>query len=231
MRAFLLRGQRYIFVGLVALAGLGLSACSVESLSTNLSDFTNTNSDGVYQISNDAGEVEIILDPIEVWEERGAAPPQSFTVDDKDIEVRLLKSGDWQDKSWVKVGLFWHSKMKKVMMPVVVLGPPVEISRIQLVFGDSRVTPPKAKNFSFSTGKPLFGSSTASSSSFEVRREHLRKIIKEQNPKLIIETHRGNLLVNLSVTAMDENNLNKSLKYLFADFYAKMQQVLSKKRS
>lgn len=221
-----LSGQIMRYCGFILLFGAILlsHSCSLGSLGgVSIAD------PSIRQNSNETGDVELIIDPINAWDEKGAGQEKLYTVNGKELHFRL-KDVSFTDKAWIRVGLFWHSRAKKVMVPVVALGPPVKIKKIQFIIdGSRRISPRKAKDFTYTPNKQLLDKNV-STNSFEIKLEQLKKIVEAKNVTLILATSRGNLVANLSVvTKDDERSLQKSVKYLFVDFYDQINAVLSEK--
>ncbi len=200
-----------------------LPSCTLSGLNNLDSSF----SEPIIQSTDAVGDIEIKMQPVDVWDEKGSGNIKAYNVNEKPYFFRL-KDVKITDQAWVRVGLYWQTKLNKVALPIVILGPPVSIKKIQFVLDkNKRITPKKLKTFSFTPVEKLFDKNL-SSDSFEISKNNLKQIVEAKNITLIVSTTRGNLVVNLAVvTSDDEKTLQNSVKYLFTDFYNRMSAVLS----
>ncbi len=197
----------------------------LSSCGGNLSQF------GVTTVGNDAttiekrekdGDVELILHPVAVWDERGAAESETINVDGKDIQVRVRKK-DIFEKSFVKMGLFWHSRGKNIFVPVSVSGPSVEIRQLEIYAGGNFSVLKRAKNFNYTPGKSKFNSDKISFAAFEMKPSLLAALVKADTVEAVIKTSRGNLKLGLDVVAGDSiSDARINARRLFSVFADKI---------
>lgn len=195
-----------------------LTGCAGSGFSGNFDTAGN-----IIENSKD-GSTELILHPVDIWDSEGGGETFTETVDGHELHFRHRPSSTFE-RAWVRVGLFWHSKSKKIFVPVAVVGPDVEIKQMQLVIDSKRNLLGKAKNFNFSPEKrPL--DRRVSGSAFTMTPRTLRTMIAAKEPHIIIGTNRGNLRVDLSaVPSREQSALTDSAMYLFAEFAARQQEI------
>lgn len=179
----------------------------------------------IAELADDEGNVELILEPVDVWDNGDAGDAETFTVNEQQLSFRV-RSAELLDQAWVRLGLFWHSRQDNIQMPLVIVGgPPVTIRRVQIQAGRSRETLQPAKNFNFTAGKrPL--DDVLHSGAFSITPEMLSAIAEADDVYVTILTSRGVLRVNLAVvTGSSDNQLASSAKYQFADFSRRQQAI------
>lgn len=205
------------FIGLLLTAAL-LSGCGV-SLPTPLAP--SAGAPEIQRSTNDAGDVELILDPVDVWEEKGLGSP--FV--NKEVGDGLTfrkRPKEIFERTWVRLGLFWHSRRDDVILTAVIYQPSIKFRRLQVftAAGTTALTP--ATDFSFTPPKG-FLDRDVSSAVFSMPPSLLQDIADGET-SVAISTNRGSLRVNLSAVVGDSPTvLRQSAKYLFAAF-AKRQQ-------
>ena len=177
----------------------------------------------IEEIADEKGNVELILEAIEVWDDDGASEPQEYTVNDRGMTFRVRDTSF--ANAWVRLGLFWHSKQKRIHMPIVIAGgPPVTIQKVRLEAGRSAAVLRQAKNFEFTPGKRAFDKELYSAT-FTLSPKLLAKVGESDNVYVSIYTQRGVLRANLAVASGgDTDSLVATAKYQFSEFYRRWQQ-------
>lgn len=214
--------RRLLAVMLSATLTLALAACSGEIGSLNLGGGLPLTA--IQQNQDDEGNVELLLEPVDVWDDQGALEAEQIEVSGKTLYFRM-RNKDIFENAWVRVGLFWHTKLNRIYMPVVVSGPPVEITRIRVTADESSEILEKATNFNFEPGKRPFDKEL-SSGVFTMSPSILATVTDAENFYVDVITNRGQLRVNLSaVTDRTASTLTASAKYQFAEFYRRQQAL------
>ena len=172
----------------------------------------------------ETGKIELLLEPIDVWNDKGAKPAEEISINDHSLYFRLRET-DTFEQAWVRLGLFWHSSQEKIILPIVITGPPVTIRKVHIKADRSSATLKLAKNFNFAPAERAFDKKL-SSAAFTISPNTLAALVKAKNGFINIVTNRGGLQVNLSVVPkLGENDLIVSAKYQFADFYRRHQAI------
>lgn len=173
---------------------------------------------------DEQGNTELIVEPLDMWDWNPALRSEQVEVEGEQLYFALRPIGPL-DQAWVRGGLFWHSKMDKVMMPIVVLGPPVEMQKMYLEFDGKKQFLSKPKDFKFTAGKRALDKHL-SSGTFALTPAQLRALVESENIVLGVWTNRGILRVSPhAVPSMDAGEWKKSARYHFAQFYNKYQQL------
>ena len=173
----------------------------------------------------DGRDTEIILHPVAVWEERDAGDSRQVSVDGHVAQVRPRSGGFW-DKSFVRTGLFWHSRKDNIFVPVVVLGPTAKINQVEMRAGNRTALLRRADNFKFTPGGEKSKKGGQSAAAFEMKPEMLAAIVNGDTAHMIIHTNRGNLHLGLDVVKNDSPSaVRENARYLFARFAEKVAQV------
>lgn len=171
------------------------------------------------------GNKELILEPVDAWDDAGAGEAQEMAVNGAALYFRPRPTKSF-DQAWVRLGLFWHSKQKGIHMPVVIAGgAPVKIQQVRVETDSGMALLKEAENFSFTPGKRLFDK-TLSGGVFTMSPKMLARMVQAKDAHVTIGTDRGALRVNLSaVPDTSAAALAASAKYQFAEF-ARRRQAL-----
>ncbi len=172
----------------------------------------------------DGENVELVLHPVPVWDEHGAANSQTINIDGREIFVRV-RDGDFLERPYVRAGLFWHSRKEEIFVPVVVLGPSVEIRKVEVRAGGSYSQLRRARNFNFTPAKSKW-EKRISSAAFEMKPAMLRAIAGEKTARLTVKTNRGDLYLGLDVAGgASESEVRGNARYMFARFADKIAEI------
>ena len=173
---------------------------------------------------NEDGEnVELVLNPVPVWDETNAADSKTVEVGGREVFARV-RQGNFLERPFAKAGLFWHSRKEEIFVPVVVLGPPVKINGVEVRAGGNFSTLRRAKNFKFTPAQSKW--EKVSSAAFEMKPSVLRAVAGEKTARMTVKTNRGNLHLGLDVVGEDsEAAVRRSARYMFAQFAGKIAEV------
>ena len=170
--------------------------------------------------------VQVMLEPVDVWDVKDAPAASVAEVDGRKIHVRK-RSGGLLEKSWVRLGLYWNSKRPNdIFIGAVALGPKVEVRALRMEIDGEAVDLKKTDDFSFVPGKRgAFDTEEKHLGSFVADIDWLRAAVQSRHSVVVaLETNRGILAGDLNVVAGDsENALRKSAKNMFAAFLAAQQ--------
>ncbi|MDM5147213.1 hypothetical protein NQX30_02320 [Candidatus Persebacteraceae bacterium Df01] len=174
--------------------------------------------------SNDVGDVELVLDPVNVWYEKNTSESVQVEVDGRAFYVRKRHSGGVFEQAWAQAGLFWHSRGKKVFLTIVTFGPKVTIHEVSIWAGKNYGLLSKARNFQFTPGISKLDTRETSSAAFEMNSSLLQAVADAETAQMVIKTSRGNLKMGLDVMSGDtEADLRRSARYLFTSFADKVK--------
>ncbi|WOV91921.1 MAG: hypothetical protein R1F54_04650 [Candidatus Zeuxoniibacter abyssi] len=216
-----------LVIALFLLTATLLSACGEQLSGLDLSGLSVGKADQeIKQFDGDGGDVELRLDPVDVWDDIKTEPVK-VEIDGRELYVRKRPGGTFEH-AWVRMGLFWHSKTDYVYVPIVVLGPPVEIRELRVDAGPSFALLKKAENFHFEPGSRIFdGKKEKSSAVFIMSINMLSLIASSKTARLSVKTNRGNLNVGLGVVVGNSiNNLRGNAKNLIAQFKDMVEDVI-----
>lgn len=170
------------------------------------------------------GAVELILNAVDVWNSEGVGAPEEFTVDGKTMIFRL-RSGSFFEQSWMRAGLFWHSRQKKIMLTTVVLGPPAKIRKLRLNVGEDYTNALPAKNFQFTPAKRATDKDL-SAQAFPIKPSFIYAVGKATAATLTLSTDRGQLRGDLlAVPDKSDAALRGSVKFLFSEFAEQQRRI------
>lgn len=232
-------GMRRSFVAVaqvfaLCLAG-GLSACSnIPQLAElgeiempqfgeiKLLQFGAKDAPSIQRVAS-GDNVELILHPVAVWDETGAAPPVKVSADGREFMARQ-RTTSFLEKSFARAGLFWDSRLTHIFMPIVVLGPPVDIRRVEVFAGGNQALLRRANsNFKFAPSQSSLDKDEISSAVFEMKSGTLRAVAAADTARLVIHTNRGILNLGLDVVVGDSpDDYQRNARVLFAQFAEKM---------
>lgn len=211
-----------LFLGVFLAAG-GLSACGGLSLDDAKFPKFGAGGDDAPAIQRNAGggDVELILNPVPVWDETGVSPSAKVSADGREFLVRPRETGVFEPP-FARAGLFWHSRLDNIFMPVVVLGPPAKIRKVEIRAGSSRALLRRApESFKFTPAQT--GKGKISSAVFELKPKMLRAVSASDTVHLIVSTDRGVLNLGLDVVGGDSpDDYRRNARVLFAQFAEKM---------
>ena len=170
--------------------------------------------------------VQVMLEPVDVWDVKDAPAASVAEVDGRKIHVRK-RSGGLLEKSWMRLGLYWNSKRPNdIFIGAVALGPEVEVRALRMEIDGEAVNLEKTGDFSFVPGKRgVLDTEEKHLGSFVADIDWLRSVVQSRRSVVVaLETNRGVLAGDLNVVAGDsENALRKSAKNMFAAFLAAQQ--------
>lgn len=179
----------------------------------------------ITQASDDAGHAELVLEAVDVWGADVAGAPEALEVDGGERMFRVLEDANFE-RAWVRLGLFWHSLQKFVMLPVVVAGPAVEVSQVRVMADGERWTLKPAENFSFTPGRRPFDKEL-SAGVFVLPFEALERMAGAEEVEVVVVTNRGGLRVHPNVVAgRGEADLRASALLKFAEFWRRREALL-----
>ena len=222
--------MKTIFAMTTLLTAMLLSACGAQISGFDLSSLSvGKTAQEIKRFDGGSGDVELRLDPVDVWEDIKTEPVK-VEIDGRELYVRKRPGGTFES-AWVRMGLLWNSKTNYAYVPIVVLGPPVEIREIRVDAGPSFALLKKAENFHFKPGSRIFdGKKEKSSAVFIMPISVLSLIASSKTARLSVKTNRGNLNVGLGVVAGDSiNNLRGNAKNLIAQFKDMVEDVIKEK--
>ncbi|MGI9306511.1 MAG: hypothetical protein ACR2P5_04320 [Gammaproteobacteria bacterium] len=206
------------------LAGALLSSCGGElaQLGGKFGAGAGAEKAPEIRLRGSGGNMEMILHPVAVWDEKDVAAPHKVEIGGREVFVRL-RGGDFWDKPFVRAGLFWNARRENIYLPVAVFGPPVDIRGLEIRAGNSRATLRRAGDEFNYTPAGSWDSAETSSAAFELKPKMLRAVAAADFAQLIIKTNRGNLHLGLDVVGDDsEESVRRNARYLFALFAEKM---------
>ena len=165
--------------------------------------------------------VQVMLEPVDVWDEEGAAAAAVAEVDGRKIYVRKRGNALFK-RTWIRLGLYWNSKRPNdIFVGAVALGPAVEVRALRMEIDGRTVTLKPTRDFSFIPGKRgVFDGGDKSAGSFIADADWLRDVVQSRSSaKVSLETSRGALTGDLNVVVGDSQSaLRKSAKNMFAAF-------------
>ena len=168
------------------------------------------------------GDVELVLHPLSVWDEIGVSDSETIAADGREFLARRRGTSLWE-KPFARAGLFWHSRVEHIFMPLVVLGPPAEIRKVEIRAGGSRALLRRARNFEFTPARRSSDAGKVSSAVFEMKPETLRAVAASDTARLVVSTDRGILNLGLDVVAGDSaDDYRRNARVAFARFAAKI---------
>ena len=215
--------RKFIAAKLFLVVPVVLSACGGSTIS--ISEAWDSQQPEVRKHRDNFGHVEVVLDPVKVWDDKNASAPVSVKIGGQNLFMRKY-GGDIFDKAWAQMGLFWHSKSKNIVVPIVVFELAVKIHQVEIRTSEQQALLPMAEDFDFTPGKLRFDSRPMSSAAFVMPPQLLEAIVNEKIAQLIIKTDRGNMHVGLDVVHGDaEADLRRNAKYLFALFADTIREV------
>lgn len=166
-------------------------------------------------------DVELILDPVPVWDEVGVSPPKTFSVDGTDVSSRLREK-KFLERPFARAGLFWHSRQDHAFLPLVVLGPPVTIKKVEAETQHKKALLRKARGFQFTPAKTGLDGKI-SSAAFEIKLGILEALATAETAHLIVHTNRGIMRLGLDVVVeASDDALRNNARVLFARFAEQM---------
>lgn len=167
------------------------------------------------------GAVELVLQPVDVWDTQKVVSPMTVYVDGAPFKARQRSSG-FLEKPYVRAGLFWSSRAEHVFLPVMVMGPTVEINNVEIHTDSNFSQLRKARNFSFKPAD-IKEADKVSFASFEMRPETLRAVANADIARMTINTSRGALHMGLDVVGgRSEKDVSHNARVLFARFAGQM---------
>ncbi|MGI9297577.1 MAG: hypothetical protein ACR2QC_06740 [Gammaproteobacteria bacterium] len=226
-RKFSVPGRRFAAFFAIFLAAGALSACGglsrLGEAAGGLPQFGADDGDApAIQRNAKDGDVELILHPIAVWDETGVSPSAKISADGREFMARPRDTG-FLERPFARAGLFWHSRLDHIFMPVVVLGPPAEIRKVEIHAGGNRAQLRRAPDSFKFTPAQAGGSQKISSAVFELKPRTLRAVSAADTARLIVSTNRGVLNLGLDVVGGDSpEDFRRNARILFAQFAEKM---------
>ena len=207
------------------LATGALSACDfrdIGNLNINSAPSSGDKKLPVIQRNAQDGNVELVLHPVLVWDEDGASPPKTVASKGRKFIVRHRRAS-FLEKPYARAGLFWHSRLDYIFMPIVVLEAETEIRQVEIRAGANRANLRPAKDdFKFTPARTT-GGGEVSAAVFELKPKTLRAISGAEEVRLIINTNHGVLNLGLDVVSGNSpDDYRRNARTLFADFAAQM---------
>ena len=211
------------FFAAAALAGavfaLGGCAGALEGGLTPVEDVT---------VTPDGAAAQVMLEPVDVWDDEGAGGATSAEVDGRTLQVRKRSRALFR-QAWVRLGLYWNSKRPDdVFIAAVALGPEVEVRALRMEIDGRAVNLEKTGDFHFIPGKRgVFDTREKHVGSFIADVGWLREVVGSRSSAVVaLETSRGVLAGDVNVVAGDlESDLRKSAKNKFAAFLEAQRQA------
>lgn len=203
-----------------AAGGVQLGELQMSGLNLGLSS-----PQAVTERTNDNGTLELILEPLDVWDAQGAGKLEPLAVGNEKVFFRLREVESF-DRAWVRLGLYWNARLSRVHMPIVIVGgPPVRVQKVRIEADGHRETLELSRNFQFTPAKRMFEKDgELHTGAVSLSPETLARIAAAREVVVTLSTNRGNLRVNLSVvTSTDTAALTASSKYQFAQFHRRMR--------
>jgi len=206
-------------IAAVCVALMMLSGCGSISLSGGAAS--------VRHAENDKGDVELVLDPVDLWDAKGLGKP--FRADDIDKNLQFRKRNkELLERAWVRLGLFWHSRRDDIVLTAVIYQPSVTIRQMTLLVNGKKYPVLPAQGFNFTPPKGLFDKD-ASAAAFSLPPTFLYEIVAGGETSFVLDTNRGTLRVNLSAVVDDSPQaLRRSANYLFAEFARKQRAAATR---
>ena len=199
-----------------------LSACGSGSPFAQLTSGNNT---PTIEQTLEGEYSQLILSPIEVWDEQNVTAPELTNVNGYEIFVRRRETHVFE-KPYVRAGLFWNSRLPHAFLPIVVLGPKADINGVSVRAGKIYQSLRPARNFSFTPTKSKWETQPLSSATFEIEPALLRAIADEKTAQLTIKTNRGTLRVGLDVVSIiDTLGIDNNARVWFAQFMDRMTEA------
>lgn len=179
-------------------------------------------------VTQDNGAAQVMLEPVDVWDDQGAAEAAEAEVDGRKIHVRKRGSALFR-QAWVRLGLFWSAKRPNdVFIAAVALGPEVQVRSLRMEIDGQAVELEPTNDFQFTPGKrgPL-DNQDKHSAAFVADLDWLRDVVQSRESVVVaLETNRGVLAGDLNVVAGDtQNALRESAKNMFAEFLEAQRQA------
>jgi hypothetical protein len=175
-------------------------------------------------LERENGDKELSLEAADVWDDAGAGAAAKWNINGEDMFFRLRPVGVFE-RATARLGLFWHSRVKKPILTIVILGDPVNIRGVRVKTDNASGELQRAKNFVYTPAKRMFDKD-ASSAAFYIEPSLLRALTQGENAHVTALTNRGQLRLNLSaVPKVGEGPLAGSAKALFAEFLKMRRQA------
>lgn len=168
------------------------------------------------------GHPQLVLEPVDVWSDAGSGALIAVDIDDEQLYFRH-RPVHLFEKAWIRAGLFWHPKLRRIMVPIVVVGPPVTVSGARLRTADGVVDLSPAKNFDFTPGARQFDRQL-SATAYEIDRDQLRELAYGGDVYIELDVEGGVLEANIAATpATDNAGRRDSARYHFVQFAKKIE--------
>lgn len=168
---------------------------------------------------------ELVLRPIEVWDERRTGEPQKVEAEGREFSVRL-RSAESGEYPYARVGLLWHARAENMFMPVVLLGESVDILGAEIRAGAVRAPLEPARRFQFTPARSDDDESEPSWAVFSVPFSLLKEIAYAPRVHLIVRTDRGTINLGPDIVADESPDaLRRNLRYLLAQMAERIDAI------
>ena len=208
------QAKQFFAAALLAGAAALLSGCAgaLEGGLTPVEDLT---------ITPDGAATQVMLEPVDVWDNDGAGQSAAAEIDGRTLQVRK-RSGALFRQAWVRLGLYWNSnRPDDVFIAAVALGPEVQVRALRMEIDGQALNLEKTGDFHFIPGKRgVFDTREKHIGSFIADLDWLRSVVESRDSAVVaLETDLGVLAGDLNIVAGDsQRDLRKSAKYKFAAF-------------